>query len=213
MHNFRSGDEVAVELRALVTRVSGDSVRVRFGDTEYDATPADLKMLKRSMHVKDQVVHNGREGAIVQSLEEGVFLVRIDGATGADAYAVAGRGELVHADEGRGVASAEQGQAAAETGADDALELTQPLAPAAPGGPQPEEARADEGQAPEAASAKGGAIGDMAASLTSMTRSAQRRQPLDLEGIGTTETVAGVRETRGEMTLGDDMKLGGSSEA
>lgn len=212
MHNFRSGDEVTIDVQALVTRVSGDVVRIRFGDTEFDATPSDLKMIKRSMHVTDEVVRDGREGSIVQSLEEGVFLVRYHGATGADAYGVASRDELVHAGEdgisGTSARSAAPTPAPAPAAAasEGTLELTNPLPDEdASSAPKAADATPADG-APKAA----GSIGEMAASLSNMSRTGQRRPPLDLESMGTTETVPGVRETRNEMTLGDDMRLGGS---
>lgn len=199
MHNYRSGDEVNIELRALVTRVTGDVVRVRFGDTEYDADPSSLEMVTRSIHAGDEVKHGDRNGAIAQMLEENVFLVRYDGATGADAYGVVARGELAHADN---PVSAAPSPAPAPAPASEAqsthrepLELTTP-APAPATAPAP--------------TRTGGSIDDMAASLASVTGRQVRRQPLDLESIGTTETLPGVH---GEMTLGDDMRLGNSTES
>ena len=208
MHNYRAGDEVTIQLSALVTRVTGDVIRVRFGDTEYDADPATLEMVARSMHVGDDVKHGDRDGVIAQMLEEGVFLVRFPGATGAEAYGVASRGELKHPEDATMSEAPARPETAPQTTApaaspeaqaDDAqepLELTDPA---------PEGAK-ETATAPRTAAS----IGDMAASLSSVSNRQPRRQPLDLESIGTTETVPGVR---GEMTLGDDMRLGGPAES
>lgn len=209
MTNYRTGDQVLLELPATVLTALDGLVRVRFGDVEYEADPASLTMLKRSIHVGDEVEHEGRDGVIAQTLEHGVFLVRFPGATGADAYRVASDGELRHADKTAespvehapaAVAATEEAPAPAPApivaapkpaGDDEPLELTDEIPAKAPTAEH----------SPER-------IAGMATSLSSVLgQGGARRSPLNLEALGTTETVKDVRAPRGEMVLDDEMRL------
>lgn len=190
MNNFRSGDEVLLEIPAVVVGAAGNLVRVRFNDIEYDAEIGSLIMTKRSIHVGDKVKNGSRSGEVVQTLEDGVFLLRYDGASGADAYGVAAAGVLVHAD-------AEQESA--------------PAPAPAPTVPAPAAATED-ASARTPSPTPSGAVRDMAASLTgAISRAPARRAAVDLESLGTTETVRGVG-ARGEMVLGDDLRLQNGDE-
>lgn len=220
MHNYRTGDQVLLEIPAVVVRAMEGFVRVRFGDIEYDAEPTNLMMIKRSIHVGDEVVHEGREGVVAQTLEDDVFLVRFPGAAGAEAYRVAGVKELEHSD-GNGARGEHQEPlelthelpaAAPESSAPVAAVEPGPAATTPTAGPSAE--TQEEAPAVEEPSRAPAGISEMASSLSGLLgRTGQRRQPIDLESLGTTETVRDVRESgSGEMVLGDDMRLKGGSE-
>lgn len=227
MTTYRTGDQVEFTTPATVVVAGDGSIRISFAGKEYDAEPSSLTMVRRSIHLKDPVIHAGRDAVVAQSLEDGVFLVRYEGAQGADAYGIAPAGSLRHADD----AEKAEGR--------DAPQAEAAAAPTAPVTPAPSPVKADESvaepasqptAAPAAAETHAHAepleldtpidYGDTphaaaagTPSLSGMiTRNPPRRAPVDLESMGRTETVPNVAQPGGEMLLGDDMRLQGGRE-
>lgn len=96
MSDYRNGDQVLFETAAVVLDAGPNGVTIRFGDTELRADPEMLTMVKRSIHVRDNVRHNDDSAIVTQTLEEGVFLIRVMGETGPAAYRVASAEDLKH---------------------------------------------------------------------------------------------------------------------
>lgn len=96
MKKYRAGDEVIFETMARVVEAEGETIRIAFGDIEIDADVNNLLMVKRSVHERDPIEHLGRKGVVVQLLSEGVYLINIFGETGAAAYKVVAKDEIVH---------------------------------------------------------------------------------------------------------------------
>lgn len=217
MTTYRSGDQVEFTTPATVVVAKDGSIRISFAGNEYDADPSSLTMVRRSIHLNDPVVHAGRDAVVTQSLEDGVFLVRYEGAKGADAYGIAPAGSLRHADDDAKAEVRDAPQAEASAAPEAPVATTPAPAPVKvdkPAAPPP----AAERTAPVEANAHAEPLeldtpidygdNDGTPSLSGMiTRHAPRRAPLDLESMGHTETVPNVTQTGGEMVLGDDMRL------
>ena len=154
MHKYRTGDEVMFAIRATVVEGGEGSARIRFGNIEYKAEDSALTITRRSIHQNDGVKHEGRDATVSQALEDGVFLVRYKGETGASAYAVVPNGALRHADDADdadgagGSAGAARIEQTAETASRTA---SAPAADAAPVAAIAPEARSAPVAAPEPA--------------------------------------------------------------
>lgn len=218
MNNYRTGDEVLFEIPAtVIENLGGGHVRVRFGEIQFDADQGSLIMMKRSFHVGDEVVHAGKNGVIGQKLEDTVYLVRFEEGVGAGAWSIAGSADLLHAEvesspktvtaaapvaESLVPASLPEIHEPASKGDadrhdDEPLELTQEVAPAV--SPTLDididiDIEIDEPTAPERAITERPGVSDMASALSgAMINRAARRHGLDLERLGTTETVGPVQ--------------------
>lgn len=122
MTGYRVGDKVLFETAAIVVDAGTNGVTIRFGDTELRASVDALTMVKRSVHVGDHVRHQDESAIVSQTLEEGVFLIRVLGRTGADAYRVAPAGDLRHEDAAKPV------PVAAPIAAEPAVQAPEPVA-------------------------------------------------------------------------------------
>lgn len=211
---YRNGDQVIVEFDAIVVRTEGeDRVRISVAGHEIDTTASMLQMVRRSVHQDDEVVHDGARAKVIQQLESNVFLLNVRGAVGADAYRVAGFDEIRHYEPSQERAPAatsapavsEPAPASASTATVSPAAAPAPEAPAAPAAAPTQTAPAET----DTGSSLRGGIGAMADSLTSLVRrdKAERRPTVDLESMGTTETVPTVGAARSELLLGDEERI------
>lgn len=195
---FRNGDEVRFEITADVVGNEGHGILIRMGETTMVVSPNNLIMVKRSVHEGDAVAHGGAEGRIAQKLEDGVFLVRMAGRSGAEAYVVAERSALTHVGdepERRVTPTRETTQSTAPAPAREPRVPADDAADEATGGEQPDRDDARETDTLELTDpiteANGPKrTGDMASILTEIIG---RRPAAGLEHLGTTETVQPVR--------------------
>lgn len=97
MIEYRNGDEVLFETPAIVVDTGPDGITVKFGDTMLIAPADNLSMVRRSVHVGDFVMHGDDKAIASQTLEEGVFLIRMMGKTGPEAYRAVHAEQLRHA--------------------------------------------------------------------------------------------------------------------
>ena len=202
MHEFRKGDRIALE--ALVVSVNGDRIEIAISDGSVAVSPADLTMVKRSFHPDDEVTHKGAAGIIRQSLEDGVFLVCVDGAVGADAYRVVNEDELEHANSDQGnIRTLPVGPRPAPV----AAKMSQTLHK------DPATSKAPEARHEAPAPAKTNVAAAMAATLTGRKGGDQGSGGgLDLEGLGVTREVDAVGKGD-ELLLDDDMQVRESDQS